>query len=79
MTKTMIIELIYSGGGIVEKEILYQGSTMEEIARNIEIDENNLLEYMQTGDFKGVKAFCFGGFMFHKAGIIAAQMREPDF
>ena len=33
---------------------------------------------MQTGDTNGVGSFCFGGFMFRKEGIIAAQFTEPD-
>ena len=34
---------------------------------------------MLTRDDKGAKAFCFGGFMFSKEIIIAAQMTEPEF
>lgn len=76
MIKTMHIELYYSEGG-VRKDILYHGS-LEEIAANIERDENDLLEYMRTRDDKGSRAFCFAGFIFVKNGLIAAQFTEPD-
>lgn len=76
MIKTMHIELYYSEGG-VQKDILYHGS-LEEIAANIERDENDLLEYMRTRDDKGSRVFCFAGFMFAKKGLIAAQFTEPD-
>ena len=65
-------------GGYIKREISYQGDSLEEIARDIERDENSLLEYMQTGDTNGECSFCFGGFMFRKEGIIAAQFTEPD-
>ena len=58
------------------KDILYHGD-MEEIAKEIERDENSLLEYMRTKDDRGEKAFCFQGFMFLKKDIIAAQFTEP--
>lgn len=67
------------GGGTVDKEIVYHGSSMKEIASLIDKDQNDLLEYMQTKDFKGTKSFCFAGFIFQKAGIVAAQMTEPEF
>lgn len=76
MTKTMHIELYYPVG-MVNKDILYHGS-LEEIAANIERDENSLLEYMQTRDKKGCGMFCFAGFMFAKEGLFAAQLIEPD-
>jgi len=79
MTKRMLLTLILSGGGVVEREISYQGDSMDEIALLIERDENDLLEYMLTNNNKGQKSFCFGGFIFRKAGIVAAQMREPEF
>lgn len=78
MTKTMKLEIHLQGGGYIEKEIAYKGNSLDEIARSIDNDNNDLLEYMQTGDFKGVKSFCFGGFIFQKAGIVAARMLEPD-
>lgn len=78
MIKTMQLE-IFSGGGVLEREIRYEANTMEEIAKMIEDDENELLYYMQTGDTKGVRCFVFQGFMFAKASITAAQMKEPDF
>ena len=65
-------------GGYIEKEIAYKGDSLAEIARMIDYDNNNLLEYMQTGDIKGVNSFCFGGFIFQKDGSVAARMLEPD-
>lgn len=47
-----------------------------EIARDIDRDENALLEYLMTGDDKGVKAFCFCGFMLSKKDIVAAKISE---
>ncbi len=76
MIKTMHLELYYYDGG-VQKDILYHGS-LEEIAANIERDENDLLEYMRTRDERGLRAFCFSGFMFTKKGLVAAQFTEPD-
>lgn len=78
MRKRMVLELNFRGGSI-EKEIIYFGASLEEIAANIEHDENELLQYMLTGDIKGCKSFCFAGFMFKKQGLIAAQFREPEF
>ena len=77
MTKTMLLA-IYNRGGVLEKELQYQGSP-EEIAAQIERDENSLLEYMTTGDDRGMKSFVFAGFMFRKDMIEAAQMTEPEF
>lgn len=78
MTKTMKLEIYFMGGGYINRDIMYIGESMEDIAQNINRDENNLLEYMQSQDDKGIKSFCFGGFMFQKEGIIAAQITEPD-
>jgi hypothetical protein len=76
MEKTMMLE-IFRGGGVLERELLYTGKTLEEIAGAIERDENELLYFMSTGDDKGQKSFCFQGFMFRKDGIDAAQISEP--
>ena len=78
MTKTMQL-VIYNRGGVLEKELQYQGGSIEEIAAQIQRDENDLLEYMTTGDDKGRKSFVFAGFMFSKDMIEAAQMTEPEF
>ena len=78
MTKTMMLAIYNRGGGVLEKELQYQGSP-EEIATQIEQDENALLEYMTTGDDRGQKSFVFAGFMFRKDMIEAAQMTEPEF
>ena len=77
MTKTMMLA-IYNRGGVLEKELQYRGST-EEVAAQIQRDENDLLEYMTTGDDKGQKSFVFAGFMFRKDIIDAVQMTEPEF
>ena len=78
MTKTMLLA-IYNRGGVLEKELQYQGGSLEEIAAQIQRDENDLLEYMTTGDDRGQKSFVFAGFMFRKDMIEAAQMTEPEF
>lgn len=79
MTKTMLLAIYNRGGVVLEKELQYQGGSLEEIAAQIQRDENDLLEYMTTGDDKGRKSFVFAGFMFRKDMIEAAQMTEPDF
>ena len=79
MSKTMRIEIYFSGGGYIERDLEYHGEDLKEIARDIERDENALLEYLMTGDDKGVKAFCFCGFMFSKKNITAAKISEPIF
>ena len=78
MVKTMLLE-IYNRGGVLEKELQYQGKDLAEIAAQIDRDENELLEYMTTGDDMGQKSFVFAGFMFRKDIIDAAQMTEPEF
>ena len=79
MNKRIRLQLLYSGGGVIDKEIIYHGETNEEIASAIDRDNNELLQYMLTKDDKGQKSFCFSGFMFRKNIILAAQMSEPDF
>ena len=78
MVKSMML-VIYNRGGVLEKELSYNGADEKEIARAIERDENDLMEYMLTGDDKGQKSFCFQGFMFRKDLIEAAQMSEPEY
>ena len=63
----------------LEKVVDYEGADEMEIARKIQQDENALLEYMQTGDEHGVKAFCFQGYMVKKSLIATARFTEPDF
>ena len=67
------------GGGYIDKELIYEGANKKEIAKMIDKDQNDLLQYMQTGDEKSQKAFCFCGYMFCKKGIAAAQMSEPEY
>lgn len=78
LNKTVELDLFYLWGG-VERQITYYGESLEEIAADIDRDNNELLYYLQTGDEKGEKAFCFGGFMFQKNGIYAAKMSESFF
>jgi hypothetical protein len=78
MIKKMTLE-IFSGGGYIERELIYEGSTLSSISKQIQNDENELLYYMRTGDEKGEKCFVFQGFMFSKKPITAAQIKEPEF
>lgn len=78
MIKKMQLE-IYSGGGHIERELIYDGKDAEEIAGKIAHDENELLYFMRTGDTKGEKCFVFQGFMFVKGAITAAQLQEPEY
>ena len=78
MIKKMNLE-IFSGGGYIERELVYEGKDLKEIAAKIERDENALLEYMRTGEENGEKCFVFQGFMLAKKPIQAAQFREPEF
>jgi len=78
MVKKMQL-VLYNRGGVLEKELEYQGKDLKEIAAQINRDENSLMEYMMTGDIKGQKSFCFAGFMFRKDCVEAAQLTEPEF
>lgn len=78
MIKKMTLE-IFSGGGYIERELVYEGRNAQEIAEQIRRDENELLEYMRTGKDNGEKCFVFQGFMLAKKPIQAAQFREPEF
>lgn len=78
MRKVMCLELFFCGGGSLCKDLVYQGDSLQEIARQIDKDNNALLEYMRTHDFKNEKSFCFAGFIFQKGGLLAAQLKEPD-
>ena len=66
-------------GGYIERELVYEGKDLKEIAAQIQRDENALLEYMRTGQENGEKCFVFQGFMFRKGAITAAQLREPEY
>ena len=78
MRKEMCLKLYNVGGGGLEVTLTYEGDSLTEIAKQIQDDENELLYYMRTHDYKGEKCFCFAGFMFQKGGIMAAQLKEPD-
>lgn len=76
MKKTMNLCLFYDGGVEIDREIAYTGEDLEEIARQIDKDENDLLYYMRSEDDGGEKCFCFSGFMFRKEGLLTAQLSE---
>ena len=78
MIRKMSLE-IFSGGGYIERELVYEGKDMKEIREQIQRDENALLEYMRTGETHGEKCFVFQGFMFMKKPIAAAQFKEPEY
>ena len=78
MVKKMSLE-IFSGGGYIERELVYEGKDLKEIQEQIQRDENALLEYMRTGKDNGEKCFVFQGFMLAKKPITAAQFKEPEF
>lgn len=69
-----------SGGGTgrIERDLVYEADTPEEIAEIIMRDENALLDYLTTGKEHGQKAFVFQGFMLRKSAIVAAQITEAD-
>ena len=69
------------GGGIAQitHDILYEGENEEDIAAQIDRDNNELLEYMRTGNTKGEECFCFNGLMLRKAFIAAARLTEADY
>ncbi len=77
MRKTMTLELYFSGGTI-KKDLSYNGDSLDEINKQIQKDKNDLHEYMQTHNFNGEKSFCFAGFIFQKAGIVTAELYEPN-
>ena len=76
MKKTMILHLLYAGGVEFEKELEYIREDLEDIANQINKDENNLFYYMRTGENHDELCFCFCGFMFRKEGLLAAQITE---
>lgn len=76
MKKTMNLSLLYAGGVEIDREIEYDGENLEDIAKQIDKDENDLLYYMRSEDDGGEKCFCFSGFMFRKEGLLTAQLSE---
>ena len=83
MMRRMKIEVFTSqksGGGTahIEHDLVYEADTPEQIAEMIMKDENALLEYLNTGNDHGKKAFVFQGFMLLKSPIVAAQITEAD-
>ena len=78
MVKKMSLE-IFSGGGYIERELVYEGKDLKEIQEQIQRDENALLEYMRTGETHGEKCFVFQGFMLAKKPLQAVQLKEPEF
>lgn len=75
------IELWKSNGGgtKIEEEIIYYGTSYKDIARQVDRDEEEILYYMQTGDMKKQRCFCFNGLMINKAGIVAIRLSEADY
>ena len=78
MIKKMSLE-IFSGGGYIERELVYEGKDMKEIQEQIQRDENALVHYMRTGDDLGEKCFIFQGFILAKKPLQAVQFKEPEF
>lgn len=76
MKKSMNLSLLYAGGVEIDREIEYDGEDLEDIAKQINDDENGLLYYMRSEDDCGEKSFCFSGFMFRKEGLLTAQFSE---
>lgn len=77
MKKVMNLSLFYAGGGGIERELVYEGDTLEDIARQIEKDENQLLCFMRTkAEESSENCLVFCGFMFTKTGLLAAQITE---
>ena len=72
----MNLSLLYAGGVEIDREIEYDGENLEDIAKQIDKDENDLLYYMRSEDDGGEKCFCFSGFMFRKEGLLTAQLSE---
>ena len=74
------IELWKSNGGAkIEEEITYYGTSYKDIAKQVDRDEEEILYYMQTGDMKKQRCFCFNGLMINKAGIVAIRLSEADY
>lgn len=75
------IELWKSNGGgtKIEEEIIYYGISLKDIAKQVDRDEEEILYYMQTGDMKKQRCFCFNGLMINKAGIVAIRLSEADY
>lgn len=76
MTVIMTLSLSYASGKDIEQELVYEGDSLEDVARDVARDENALLDYMRTEKDNGEKCFCFCGFMFRKAGLLTAKMSE---
>lgn len=67
----------FHGGGY-SSDVEYYGDTAEEIAALIQKDENEILEYMKTGETHGGKCFCIRGLIVKKADIQIIRLRESD-
>lgn len=81
MIRRMKIDVFFGGGrnDHIEKDIIYEGESEEEIAKMIQDHENDILYFMRTGDNKGEECFCLNGFMIKKNGIRAIQLSESDY
>lgn len=68
-----------NGGGNITLDLIYEGKTLDEIANQIDRDQEEIFYYMNTGDTKKQQCFCFQGMMIRKAGIQAIRLSEADF
>ena len=73
--------LCKQGGGIaqLEHDVVYKGESAADIVKQVDHDNNELLEYMRTGNTKGEECFFFNGLMLRKAFIAAARLTEADY
>lgn len=78
MRKEMCLELTFASGAEIKRNLVYVGDSYRKIDNRIREDRKALLDYMVTHDFHGEKSFCFAGFIFQKAGIVTAELYEPD-
>ena len=78
MRKEMCLEINYLSGPEINRKLIYTGESIRKIDNQIWADKKSLLEYMQTHNFNGEKSFCFAGFIFQKAGIVTAELYEPN-
>lgn len=82
MKKKMKLEIWTqkSGGGpLITEDVIYEGSSIKEIAALINKDQDEIDYYMKTGDFKKIQCFCFQGLFIKKAGIVAIKLYEAEF
>lgn len=64
---------------MITEDVIYEGSSIKEIAALINKDQDEIDYYMKTGDFKKIQCFCFQGLFIKKAGIVAIKLSEAEF